>query len=162
MPKTTGTIFRRMTVGATTAAMIAGSFFVAVPASAQSLRTGVAPMATQGVGAEEVQVRRGQYRAGPRRGPGWGRPGVRPNRPGYHARWGRPYWRNGGWYYRNNNNGAWVAAGIAGLALGAAAGAAAANSGNNDAVSYCMQRFRSYDPRSGTYLGYDGLRHPCP
>src|SRR5262249_20241021 len=25
--------------------------------------------------------------------------------------------------------------------------------------SYCRQRFRSYDPASGTYLGYDGLRH---
>jgi hypothetical protein len=25
----------------------------------------------------------------------------------------------------------------------------------------CKQRFRSYDPRSGTYLGFDGLRHPC-
>jgi hypothetical protein len=32
----------------------------------------------------------------------------------------------------------------------------------DDAVSYCMQRFKSYDPASGTYLGYDGLRHPCP
>lgn len=31
-----------------------------------------------------------------------------------------------------------------------------------DAVAYCMQRFRSYDPSSGTYAGYDGLRHPCP
>jgi len=31
---------------------------------------------------------------------------------------------------------------------------------DNDA--YCAQRFRSYDPGSGTYLGYDGLRHPCP
>jgi hypothetical protein len=31
-----------------------------------------------------------------------------------------------------------------------------------DAVAYCMQRFRSYDPASGTYLGYDGFRHPCP
>ena len=30
------------------------------------------------------------------------------------------------------------------------------------AVAYCAQRFRSYDPRSGTYLGNDGLRHPCP
>ena len=28
--------------------------------------------------------------------------------------------------------------------------------------SYCAQRFRSYDPSSGTYLGYDGQRHPCP
>jgi hypothetical protein len=34
--------------------------------------------------------------------------------------------------------------------------------GPGDAVSYCMQRFKSYDPRSGTYLGYDGYRHPCP
>ena len=31
-----------------------------------------------------------------------------------------------------------------------------------DAVAYCMQRFRSYDPNSGTYLGNDGYRHPCP
>jgi len=31
-----------------------------------------------------------------------------------------------------------------------------------DAVSYCAQRFRSYDPYSGTYVGYDGYRHPCP
>jgi hypothetical protein len=32
--------------------------------------------------------------------------------------------------------------------------------GGDDA--YCAQRFRSYDPGSGTYLGYDGQRHPCP
>ena len=31
-----------------------------------------------------------------------------------------------------------------------------------DAAAYCMERFKSYDPRSGTYLGYDGFRHPCP
>jgi hypothetical protein len=29
-------------------------------------------------------------------------------------------------------------------------------------AAYCQQRFRSYDPASGTYLGFDGLRHPCP
>jgi BA14K-like protein len=33
--------------------------------------------------------------------------------------------------------------------------------GGQDAA-YCAQRFRSYDPASGTYLGYDGQRHPCP
>jgi BA14K-like protein len=27
--------------------------------------------------------------------------------------------------------------------------------------NYCAQRYRSYDPTTGTYLGYDGLRHPC-
>ena len=31
-----------------------------------------------------------------------------------------------------------------------------------DSVAYCMQRYKSYDPASGTYLGYDGQRHPCP
>jgi hypothetical protein len=33
---------------------------------------------------------------------------------------------------------------------------------SGDPTAYCLQRFRSYDPRSGTYLGYDGFRHPCP
>jgi BA14K-like protein len=28
--------------------------------------------------------------------------------------------------------------------------------------SYCARRYRSYDPATGTYLGYDGVRHPCP
>jgi hypothetical protein len=31
-----------------------------------------------------------------------------------------------------------------------------------DGADYCMQTYRSYDPQSGTYLGFDGLRHPCP
>ena len=31
-----------------------------------------------------------------------------------------------------------------------------------DAVAYCERTFRSYDPASGTYLGYDGMRHSCP
>jgi hypothetical protein len=31
-----------------------------------------------------------------------------------------------------------------------------------DPTAYCMQRYRSYDPKSGTYLGNDGQRHACP
>jgi hypothetical protein len=34
--------------------------------------------------------------------------------------------------------------------------------GDGAEVAYCQRRFRSYDSASGTYLGYDGLRHPCP
>jgi hypothetical protein len=33
---------------------------------------------------------------------------------------------------------------------------------SNDDSGSCAQRYRSYDPASGTYLGYDGQRHPCP
>jgi hypothetical protein len=29
-------------------------------------------------------------------------------------------------------------------------------------TAYCQQRFRSYDQASGTYMGYDGMRHSCP
>ncbi len=31
-----------------------------------------------------------------------------------------------------------------------------------DAQGYCAQRFRSYNPSTGMYLGYDGRYHPCP
>jgi hypothetical protein len=37
-----------------------------------------------------------------------------------------------------------------------------ADPAGGDPVAYCLQRFKSYDPRSGTYLGFDGLRPPCP
>lgn len=60
----------------------------------------------------------------------------------------------------DNGAGAAVAGGILGLALGAMIAGSAAQ--NSNSVQYCMNRFRSYDPRSGTYLGYDGYRHPCP
>ena len=33
---------------------------------------------------------------------------------------------------------------------------------NGDSIAYCEQTYRSYDPASGTYLGYDGFRHRCP
>ncbi|MDB5652548.1 MAG: hypothetical protein JWQ94_161 [Tardiphaga sp.] len=29
-------------------------------------------------------------------------------------------------------------------------------------VNYCIQTYKSYNVRTGTYLGYDGLRHSCP
>ncbi len=28
-------------------------------------------------------------------------------------------------------------------------------------MNYCSSKFRSFDPRTGTYKGYDGLRHFC-
>jgi hypothetical protein len=42
------------------------------------------------------------------------------------------------------------------------AAVAAVPQGGDDAVAYCMQTYRSYDPQTGTYLGFDGLQHPCP
>lgn len=95
-------------------------------------------------------------------------------------------WHGGGWHggYRR---GGWGGGGavIGGLAAGALLGGAIAASrpygyydygpnyyydsppvyaapAGGDDVAYCMSRFKSYDPASGTYLGYDGYRHPCP
>jgi hypothetical protein len=111
--------------------------------------------------ASYVQYRRDYRRHyGPRRHYGsryYGRRGYYP-RYGYY---GRPY------YYRRNRGSA-AAAGALGLAAGAIIGGAIASQqaqaaqSQQSAVAYCMQRFRSYDPASGTYLGYDGRRHPCP
>jgi hypothetical protein len=76
---------------------------------------------------------------------------------GHHHR----HWNRYGYYrgYRDYDGGALAAGAIFGLAAGALAANAAAG---GNAVAYCSSRFRSYDPASGTYLGYDGYRHPCP
>lgn len=100
--------------------------------------------------------------------------------------------RGGGFrnYGDRRGHGSEIGAGIAGLAAGAVIGGALANQGSSyngynngydnggyayegyeqaptvvgddDAADYCRRRFRSYDPDSGTYLGNDGERHPCP
>jgi len=97
-------------------------------------------------------------------------------------------YHGGGGYHRGGGGGAF----IPGLAAGAIIGGAIASQGygpgyyaapgpgyydegyddgavavapapgGGDDVAYCMQTYRSYDPRSGTYMGNDGYRHPCP
>jgi hypothetical protein len=34
--------------------------------------------------------------------------------------------------------------------------------GPGPGVAYCEAHFRSYNPATGTYLGYDGVYHHCP
>ena len=68
-----------------------------------------------------------------------------------------------GYYGHHHGHYGGGAAVLGGLAAGAIIGGAIANSqAQSNAASYCAQRYRSYDPGSGTYLGRDGLRHPCP
>jgi hypothetical protein len=51
----------------------------------------------------------------------------------------------------------------AGMPASAALGSTIANSRAQASASdiACAQRFRSYDPRSRSYLGKDGRRHAC-
>jgi hypothetical protein len=64
--------------------------------------------------------------------------------------------------HRGYGYGAAAAAGIIGLGVGAAIANQNRYVGPDRDDAYCFSRFKSYDPRSGTYLGYDGQRHPCP
>jgi hypothetical protein len=77
------------------------------------------------------------------------------------AQRGRGRGRGGGWG-RGDGVGAAVGIGIGAAIVGGAIAASAAEQQRRDAIGYCMQRFRSYDPQSMTYLGNDGFRHPCP
>ena len=33
---------------------------------------------------------------------------------------------------------------------------------SHEQIAYCMRRFRSYNPQTGVYFGYDGRYHSCP
>jgi hypothetical protein len=71
--------------------------------------------------------------------------------------------RGGGGRGRGGGNvGLGIGLGIGAAVIGGAIAASAAEQQRRDAVSYCMQRYRSFDPESMTYQGRDGLRRPCP
>ncbi|MGD9921743.1 MAG: BA14K family protein [Pseudorhodoplanes sp.] len=93
------------------------------------------------------------------------------------VRWRGRYYRGGygyrGYGYRGGNGGAVAAGVLGGLALGAViAGAASAPppppvvyapgyGARADWVAYCSSKYRSFNPATGLYLGYDGQYHPC-
>jgi len=60
---------------------------------------------------------------------------------------------------RDRFDGGNAAALVFGLAAGAIASGIA--TGNNDSYYRCRAEYRSFDPNSWTYLGYDGDRHYC-
>lgn len=77
------------------------------------------------------------------------------------------YYRRGYGYHRGYHRRGYggTAAGVGiGLAAGAIIGGAIAASSAQaqQNAAYCSQRYRSYDPQSGTYLNNDGNRYPCP
>ncbi len=81
-----------------------------------------------------------------------------------HDSWDQAHYQ--GWYrdhYRNHDFGADNAvAGIFGFAAGVMTGSMVnGGAGSGAHVAACENRYRSYDHRSDTYLGYDGRRHDC-
>ena len=95
---------------------------------------------------------------------------------GYAGRGAARFQYQRGGYAHGYGSGYGIGAGAAAVATGALIGGATAYSvpgyvysdaapvvyNNGDFIAYCEQTYRSYDPASGTYLGYDGFRHRCP
>lgn len=76
-------------------------------------------------------------------------------------RWGTSNYNN--WYLRHRHTRGFdpMAAGIFGFAAGAIISGAARAANSSSHVAACQARYRSYDVRSDTFLGYDGIRHRC-
>jgi BA14K-like protein len=145
---------------AATAAL--GTLGFAAPASAAEARTTPINELVAALNKGEVQSDYVQYRRHYRGGPRYVERRHYGPRRGYAPRYGY----NGPRYYRRDSGSA-AAAGAIGLATGAIIGGAIAQSQaapvyRGNSAAYCAQRFRSYDPASGTYLGYDGIRRACP
>jgi hypothetical protein len=86
---------------------------------------------------------------------------------GHRGYWGRGYYGYGGPYWGGYGYDPFVF-GALGFATGALIGGAIASDGAYaDAPAgdgwreACARKYRSFDWGSGTYLGYDGYRHPC-
>lgn len=116
------------------------------PSSAASFGglSGALPAQTQtqsfdGALVQKVQARRGGRRGGGRRGAGR---------------------RGGGRRGGGSNAGAVAAGAIMGIAIGAIIASQAAQ--HNRSVEWCMRRYRSYNPHTGTWIDYHGRIHYCP
>lgn len=80
-------------------------------------------------------------------------------------RWANNYQRRHRDRDKDNDSSA-IIAGIIGFALGAAIvgsqqQAERARTADESFDTYCARKYRSYDRRSRTYMGLDGLRHYC-
>ena len=70
----------------------------------------------------------------------------------------------GGGYYRGRGRGYYGGAAVGvGIAAGVVGGAIIADQARrSNAEEYCMSRFRSYNPNTGTYITSRGEERPCP
>lgn len=129
-------------ISAIVGTVLAGTMMMPAPASAQSLRSQERFVSERCI--ENPRLR-----------------GCQDWRQNRH-RWGHNQYRQ--WYRWNQPNiGSSIAAGIFGFAIGAAIGSNANRSSSSwDAhVARCEARYRSYNPRTDMFLGYDGQYHRC-
>jgi Ni/Co efflux regulator RcnB len=133
----------RKLISTTLAAVLFGTAFIA-PVSTAAAQTIQFYSSDRGYDDDD------RWRWRHRQGRDWDRRGDRDD---------RRHWRN---RHRDRD---WdddddIAAGILGFAAGALVTGLAASGGSSH-VARCEAHYRSYDPYSDTFLGYDGYRHQC-
>ena len=69
----------------------------------------------------------------------------------------RPWW-NDGW---NRGSSVSISLGGGGYGYYAPRPRVAYRAAGNSHVQWCLNNYRSYDPNSDTFMGYDGYRHRC-
>ena len=147
---------RNFMVSSVAAGLIGGAMFFSGAAPVSALTLPAPAVAAAGdTGTVELVQNRKRERA--RRGGGErrydrNRHGKRYSyrRSGYNHRYGN-YYYSSPW---------WIGPSI-GFALTVPGYGYGGYGGGNAHVEWCLNRFRSYDPGSDTYLGYDGNRHRC-
>lgn len=125
------------------ALMLSGS----APASALTLPSPAVSAPAEAGMVEQVHRRDRRARRYDRRRHG---PRYSHRRPGFRHHYGG-YWYSSPWW-----TGPSIGFGI--TIPGATFGLGGGSSGH---VQWCLNRYRSYDPASDTFLGYDGYRHRC-
>jgi hypothetical protein len=141
------------------AAALAVGLFTITPASATVAGSGPLPILTSSSGIQ-LAAANGQPRKVIKRGSN-----HRSNN-----RWSHNRWHHNGHAWNHRWHHGWGGPSV-GFAFGpgiyapgygyGAPGYGYGSPVGDDHVQYCMNRYRSYDPNSDTFMGYDGMRHRC-
>ena len=155
-----------------TAAAIAGlgSAMAIAPAAQAAEKRGSIQIGQTSVPTTYAQQGPGYSRGGMPSGQSMGNRGFGGGGPRWDGgrRWGggRPYYGRPYYYGRDYGYGPGIVGGLAagaliGSAIAAQQQAAPAYAPTAEWIAYCQTKYRSFDPATGTYLGYDGKRHYC-
>ena len=87
----------------------------------------------------------------------------------HHGGGGGHEWHGGGWHgdWHGNGGGGGLIGGFLGGLIGSVITAPPIETvpeivpGTPPWYAYCMSKYRSFDTTTGTFLGLDGVRHPC-
>ena len=154
-------MFRKVVLATTAALGLGALCFGASGASAAAISPGSPLPVLEGAQlghveqvATKKQIRRWRYnqrRHGNR---------FRARRGGFNYYYGGYYYARPWWTY-DNDPGFSISIGVPGIAVGVPGFYASGGGGWDAHVRWCLNHYRTYNPRNNTYAGFDGYRRRC-